>query len=367
MKTFILSAILTLSFIFSAFAQNNSPLEITFQPRPEMPENYGTLDVEGMVNLRVEFMANGQIGKVTPVSELTKDLTQKAVEAAKKIKFKPEIKDNQSLTRTIVVQYYYSWRYGGWRVLDKNNEDKKTIHQTDEKAEAIIKRALEKIGGQLYLQVKTQVSTGNFTPFRDGFAEIPNGFIDVIAFPNKERTDFKQLGNKIVQTNVGEIGWLFDGGPQVIREQNAKEIESFKQGQRTSLDSLLRGGWREKGAILSYAGKREAGIGKRNDVIKLTYPDGFVVEYEFEMTEGMPLKALFKAKDGDGIESKQEERYAQFVNVQGILAPFIVDRFVDGKQQSRINYLTIEFNKPVPDAIFAKPNDVKQFKKDLKL
>ena len=67
------------------------------------------------------------------------------------------------------------------------------------------------------------------------------------------------------------------------------------------------------------------------------------------------------------IESKQEERYAQFVNVQGLLAPFIVDRFIDGKQQSRINYLTIEFNKPIPDAIFAKPNDVKQFKKDLKL
>ena len=251
--------------------------------------------------------------------------------------------------------------------LFAQTETAKTVVSTNEKAEAIIKRAVEKLGGEQYLHVKTQVSTGNFTPFREGMAEIPNGFIDVISYPGKERTDFKQLGNKIVQTNVGEMGWLFDAGPQVIREQNAKEIESFKQGQRTSLDSLLRGAWRGKDAILSYVGKREAGVGKRNEVIKLTYADGFVVEFEFEMTEGMPLKAVFKAKDGDGIESKQEERYAQFVSVQGILAPFIVDRFIDGKQQSRINYLTIEFNKSVPEAIFAKPNDVKQFKKDLKI
>ena len=360
MKNFILTTLLTFSFIFSTFAQD-IPLVITFQPRPEMPADYGTLDVEGTVNLMVEFMADGQIGKVTPVSELTKDLTLKAVEATKKIKFKPEIKNNQPVTRTMIVQYSYSWRNVGWKVSSKNQS------KTDEKAEAIIKRAVEKLGGEQYLQVKTQVSTGNFTPFRDGMSEIPNGFIDVISFPNKERTDFKQLGNKIVQTNVGEMGWLFDAGPQVIREQNAKEIESFKQGQRTSLDSLLRGAWRGKDVILSYVGKREAGIGKRNEVIKLTYADGFVVEFEFEMTEGMPLKAVFKAKDGDGIESKQEERYAQFVNVQGILAPFIVDRFIDGKQQSRINYLTIEFNKAIPDAIFAKPNDVRQFKKDLKL
>jgi hypothetical protein len=120
--------------------------------------------------------------------------------------------------------------------------------KTDEKAEAIIKRAVEKLGGERYLQVKTQVSTGNFTPFRDGMSEIPSGFIDVISFPDKERTEFKQLGNKIVQTNVKETGWLFDGGPKTIREQNQKEIESFRQGQRTSLDSLLRGGWRTKGA-----------------------------------------------------------------------------------------------------------------------
>lgn len=238
-------------------------------------------------------------------------------------------------------------------------------NQTDEKAEAILKLALQYIGGNNVLQVKNQVSTGYFTVFKGGVADLPNAFVDVISYPDKERTEFKQMGNKVIQTNSGEKGWIFDGGTQNIREQSSEEVENFKRGIRTSLDSLLRGEWRTKGATLSYVGKRQASLGKRNDVIKLTYADGFVVEYEFS-AEGIPMKSLYKKKNDEDGEVLEEDRYAQFVEVQGIKVPFIIDRFSSGKQTSRINYEKIEFNKNVLDTIFDKPNDVKQLKKDLK-
>jgi outer membrane lipoprotein-sorting protein len=63
----------------------------------------------------------------------------------------------------------------------------------------------------------------------------------------------------------------------------------------------------------------------------------------------------------------EEDRYAQFVDVNGIKAPFIIDRYTNGKQNSRINYETIEFNKSVPDSVFAKPSSPKDVKKDIKL
>lgn len=237
----------------------------------------------------------------------------------------------------------------------------------DEKAEAILKRAIEKLGGEKYLQVKSLVSTGYFTTFREGVADLPNSFIDVISYPDKERTEFKQMGNKIVQSNSGEKGWFFDGGTQNIREQNPGELENFKRGIRTSIDTLLRGAWRTQGATLAYVGRREASLGKRNEVVKLTYSDGFVVEYEFSATDGLPMKALFKGKNGDEEESKEEDRYAQYIEIQGIYAPFVVDHFIDGKQTSRINYEKLEFNKIIPMTIFDKPSDVKLLKKDLKL
>ncbi|HXH68834.1 MAG TPA: hypothetical protein VNI60_00665, partial [Pyrinomonadaceae bacterium] len=68
----------------------------------------------------------------------------------------------------------------------------------------------------------------------------------------------------------------------------------------------------------------------------------------------------------DSEEIKEEDRYAQFVDVQGIKVPFIIDHFSDKQQTSRINYESIEFNKQISDSIFNKPKSAKELKKDLK-
>ncbi len=238
-------------------------------------------------------------------------------------------------------------------------------NQSDEKAEVIIKKAVEKLGGEKYLQVKSQVSAGNFTQIAGGQIQPPNSFVDVLVFPDKERTEFKQNGSKTIQTNAGDAGWIFDGANKTIRVQSKSEIEDFQRALRTSLDKLLRGGWHNQ-AVLSYVGQRQASVGKRNDVVRLAYADGFAVEFEFA-DDGLPVKAIYKRNNSNGEEQKEEDRYAQFVEVQGVFTPFVVDHFVNDQHASRINYINIELNKNIPDAIFNKPNDSKELKKDLKL
>ena len=202
---------------------------------------------------------------------------------------------------------------------------------------------------------------------REGNLLSYQSFIDVIVYPDSERTEFKSGGVKIIQTNSGESGWIFDGSAQTINDQTKEQVEGFKRGLRTSLDQLLRGHWRGK-AELTYVGKREAGVGKRNEVIKLTFDDDdFMVEFEFAATDGLPIKANYKRPNGESEEIKEEDRYAQFVDINGIKAPFIIDHFTNGMQTSRINYESIEFNKTISNSIFAKPSNVKDLKKDLKL
>lgn len=239
--------------------------------------------------------------------------------------------------------------------------------KTDEKAEAIIKRAVENLGGDKYLQVKSQIGRGKYHILRDGALISYQTFVDVIVFPNKERTEFKFGGAKTVQTNAGDRGWVFDGATQTLGDQSSEQVENFKRGLRTSLDYLLRGYWRGENASLSYVGKREAGIGRRNEVVKLTYDNGFAVEYEFAATDATPVKALYKRTNADNEEVKEEDRYAQFVDIQGVRTPFIIDHFSNKVQTSRINYESMEFNKSVPDSIFNKPASAKELKKDLKL
>ncbi|MDM7922535.1 MAG: hypothetical protein QUS14_09580 [Pyrinomonadaceae bacterium] len=234
------------------------------------------------------------------------------------------------------------------------------------KAEEVLRAAVKTLGGDRYLNVKTQTSRGKFSLMRDGIIISFQNFHDTIVYPDKERTEFRGGGVRTVQTNVGETGWLFDGDVELIKEQTEAQVANFKRGMRVSLDTLLRGHWRGN-AELSYVGRRPATLGKRNDVIRLTYKDGFVVEFEFSADEGVPQKAIHRRTNAEGEEVVEEDRYAQFVETGGIKAPYIVDRFTNGIHTSRINYELVEYNKPVPDSYFAKPSTVKELKKDLKL
>lgn len=234
-----------------------------------------------------------------------------------------------------------------------------------EKAEAIIAKAVEYLGGNKYLQVRTTVGKGQFTQMLDGRAASFQRFVDIIVFPDKERTEFKGGGTHTVQVNTGDTGWIYDDGNEVIKAQTEKQIAGFKTGMRVSLDNVLRGYWRGA-AELSFVGRRAASLGKRNDVIKLTYKDGFAVEFEFSADDATPQKALYKRKSAEGDDIPEEDRYAQFIESAGLHHPNIIDHFIDGVHTSRINYETIEYNRQIRDSAFAKPTTPKEAKKGVK-
>ncbi len=237
----------------------------------------------------------------------------------------------------------------------------------DEKSQQIIDRAIEALGGQRYLNVQTVIGKGFYTTYRDGVTQIPARFLDYIAYPDSERTEFTSAGIRTIQTNVGDTGWLFDGAVKKISDQSPAQVEDFKRALKTGLEYLLRGNWKKDGGKVTYVGRREAGVGKRNEAIRLTDPDGFWIEYEFGARDGLPAKIIYKRmrKDpdsGDMVETTEEDQLLKLIQVDGVTAPWVVDHFVNGKQTSRINYESVQYNQRFPDNLFAKPVDVKAIK-----
>jgi hypothetical protein len=234
--------------------------------------------------------------------------------------------------------------------------------KADEKALAVVARAVEALGGTAYLGVRSVTSKGYFTEFREGQSGIPVTFRDYLVFPDRERTEFKGAGVQALQVNAGETGWAFDAKKKSLTDVTPEQAESFRTTLRTSIDNLPRGWWRAEGASLAYVGRREAGLARRNEVVRLTYPDGFEAEFEFDAREGLPAKVIYKRPNAEGDTVEEEDRYAQFLTIQGARFPFVIDHYRAGQQSSRVNYETVEFNKPVPDSLFAKPTDIKTIK-----
>lgn len=356
---------LSIFLLASAVFAQDSALEITKQPLPETPKV--AADVQGQVVLRVEFLDTGRIGDVTVLSSPTRELGKLATAAAQQIEFTPEKKAGRAVSTTRTIFYDYD---GKWKEDDGGQaavaESTVVADLGTAKAQAIISKAVEALGGERYLAVKTQIGRGKFSVMRENQLAAFQSFLDVIRFPDMERTEFKQNGMRTVQANSGNTGWVYDGDQEILQDQSEEQVAAFKQGIRVSLDNLLRGYWKGE-AELSYIGKRASTLGRRNEVVKLTYKDGFSVEFEFSADDHLPQKAIYSRKAVSGDEIKAEDHYAQFIDFGGVRSPLVIDRFENGDHASRINYESIEFNKNIPDSIFAKPSNPKELKKDLKL
>jgi hypothetical protein len=237
----------------------------------------------------------------------------------------------------------------------------------DQKSQQIIDRAIETLGGQNYLNVQTVTGKGFYTSFHDGMSQIPARFLDYISYPDRERTEFVGAGIRTIQTNTGDTGWVFDGAVRKISEQSPAQVEEFKRALRTGVEHLLRGWWKKEGGKITYVGRREAGLAKRNETIRLTYPDGFWIEYEFGAKDGLPAKIIYKRnrKDpdtGDQVEVTEEDQLLKFITVDNVTAPWVIDHFINGKQSSRVNYESVQYNQRFADTLFAKPDNVKSIK-----
>jgi hypothetical protein len=244
----------------------------------------------------------------------------------------------------------------------KQDAPKAPAAKADEKALAVVARGVEALGGAAYVGVRTMVSQGYFTQFRDGVGGIPVSFRDYMAYPDRERTEFKGGGVHTLQVNTGETGWLFDAKKKQLTDLGPEQAADFRTAMRTSVDNVLRGWWRGDGASLSYVGRREAGLARRNEVVRLSYPDGFEVEFEFDAREGLPSKVVYKRPNAEGETVEEEDRYAQFIAIGGVRVPFVIDHYRAGVQSSRVNYDKVAVNAAIPDSLFAKPADVKSVK-----
>ncbi len=84
------------------------PLEIISETRAKYTEAANLKGTQGKVVLRVTFLENGKIGKISVVSGLPNGLTEEAISAAKQIKFTPAMSHGTRYSQTKTVTYTFS-------------------------------------------------------------------------------------------------------------------------------------------------------------------------------------------------------------------------------------------------------------------
>jgi TonB family protein len=78
------------------------------KPEPEYAEQARENKTEGSVILSVVLRADGEIGDIGVLKGLQDGLNDKAIEAARRIKFEPAQKDGRPVSQSLRVEYVFS-------------------------------------------------------------------------------------------------------------------------------------------------------------------------------------------------------------------------------------------------------------------
>jgi TonB family protein len=104
----------TIEFSFNLYKDPIQPMDSSMRPKilyrekAQYTREAKDNKVEGTVVLNVVFGANGQIGDIKVIRGLPDGLTQKAVEAASKIRFEPAVKDGQPVSVRGTIEYTFN-------------------------------------------------------------------------------------------------------------------------------------------------------------------------------------------------------------------------------------------------------------------
>ncbi|HEX8558771.1 MAG TPA: energy transducer TonB [Pyrinomonadaceae bacterium] len=81
---------------------------ITFKPEPGFTEEARRNNVTGVVRLRAILSASGEVTSLSVVKGLPDGLTEKAIAAARQIRFRPALKDGRSVSQYVVLEYNFN-------------------------------------------------------------------------------------------------------------------------------------------------------------------------------------------------------------------------------------------------------------------
>ena len=87
--------------------ETDSRVVITAKPQPSYTREARRNGIQGFVALKVLLSGNGTVSRVRVLKGLQAGLTESAIRAACKMKFKPALKDGQPVSQWVIAEYMF--------------------------------------------------------------------------------------------------------------------------------------------------------------------------------------------------------------------------------------------------------------------
>jgi hypothetical protein len=209
----------------------------------------------------------------------------------------------------------------------------------------VLDRAIETLGGEVWLGVEDVYAKGRYYQFQRGQLAGADVFEDYVKFPDKERTEFGEDGER-VRINNGDRGWNVTDGN--VEAQIPEQVTAFREEFEVSLDYLLRNVLSGSEISLQYVGRDTIGF-SRVDVLELRDEDRTRIGLYIDRSSGRILQKTVRRLSSPQVH---EEIYSNYHEIDGVLTPLLVTRYTDGVKTMEIRFETVRYNRGMDDGLF---------------
>lgn len=218
------------------------------------------------------------------------------------------------------------------------------------KAKALIDQMIQALGGQAYLNIQDISQQGRTYSFYHGQSNsVGTLFWRFYRFPDKERIEL---------TKQRDVAYVYNGdkGYEITYKGTAlgdpQTIADYLRRRQHSLDWVIRKWLTEPGLALFYEGATVAEERPAEQVTILNARNDSVTLY-IGTGNHLPIKKTYSWRDPtDKLRSTEDEVYDGYRNVQGIMTPFSITRFLNGDMSNQRFLNSVSYNTGVSDSLF---------------
>ena len=219
----------------------------------------------------------------------------------------------------------------------------------DPKAEQVIDRVIQALGGPAFLNMKRLTTRGRIYSIRDestsGFAP----FESAVEYPDKRRFSYgKKL--PVILINNGDQEWELDQYGQT--DQLPEQVRRWKISNRYSLENLFRLRIHEPGILI-----QPGGVDFVDNVATqaLDMVDALATQLKLDLNRQtfLPVSITYRVRDpktGDWTEFA--DVYSDYKSIQGIMTPMHIARFLDEERVSEIFRSSARYYEEYPPNYF---------------
>ncbi len=220
------------------------------------------------------------------------------------------------------------------------------------KAQELLNRAIQALGGQAFLDFKNIYTTGRTFAFSYGQMAGVEPFKSTYAPPDKRRFTYGK-GKPVTLINNGDHAWELDRYGLV--HQLPDQVRQWKIANHYGLDNLFRSLIKQPGVLILAEGGNFV-ANQPVDAIDIIDAQNVHLHLYLRKPTYLPLRVTYRLQNPATQDwDDYTDDYSDYLTVDGIATPMTISRTLNGERIGQIFRSNVRYNVTVPANYFEPP------------